>query len=494
MKESAGYNIFHERALFQRKHSLLFFILFPALAMLLGWGLRGFIGGGPYGAMIPGAMVMLAICMLLEVPLMVAAIAVVFGTAGTAMGGEMTYGQTIGFLRNPDTIWWGFAGTSVKGAVWGLLSGTFAGFGLIYQRLKFKTIVTSLGIFLIGFVIGLKLINDPKMLYFSNPFDHPRSESWAGLLFAVTGLLIYLKIKTNAEEFRLVLRFALYGLIGGALGFGLGSLWNTVGVKYGAGFLIIDWWKMMEFSFGLLLGGFLGYAAWRSNNIAKNFDHRMPVTVNKSFTREVMLTIVLGLFIYLVMPLLESYLETINKSDGVLYDSLATIARVVVNYTFIGSLLIIIALRLPDLAFQIAITLTFCHTMIDLVTDSKLFPLLQSSPFIIAFIIIATSSIIAVLVAIFQRKQFVLKSMFLIIVWSTIAVAIIRMFVHADFRFQQDHSLTQIVIGDMFVFDVFVLSALIVSFMVIKNKAFQITTIPHNKRLKADHFSNTRKG
>ena len=33
------------------------FIIYPALAMMLGWGLRGHIGGGPFGAMIPGAMV-----------------------------------------------------------------------------------------------------------------------------------------------------------------------------------------------------------------------------------------------------------------------------------------------------------------------------------------------------------------------------------------------------------------------------------------------------
>src|SRR6185437_9835536 len=86
----------------KRKHSLLYFILFPAISMMLGWGLRGFIGGGPYGAMIPGAMVTFVICMLLDIPLMFATIVVVFGTAGTAMGGEMTYGQTIGFLRNPE--------------------------------------------------------------------------------------------------------------------------------------------------------------------------------------------------------------------------------------------------------------------------------------------------------------------------------------------------------------------------------------------------------
>src|SRR6478735_12133993 len=308
----------------KRKPSLLFFILFPAISMLLGWGLRGFIGGGPYGAMIPGAMVMVAICMLLDVPLLFAAIAVVFGTAGTAMGGEMTYGQTIGFLRNPDTIWWGFTGTSVKGGVWGLSSGLFIGLGLVHQRIKVKTIVTGFLIFLIGFVIGLKLINDPKIIYFSDPFDHPRNESWAGLLFASVGLLIYLKTKTGAEDFRIILRFVLYGLIGGALGFGFGSLWITFGFKYGDRFLIVDWWKMMEFSFGFLLGGFLGFAAWKCRNIDSTIYPKVETKISKSFFVEWIAALLIGLFMYVLMSLLESYLETINGGNGIFYASVAT--------------------------------------------------------------------------------------------------------------------------------------------------------------------------
>ena len=457
----------------KRKPSLLFFILFPAVSMLLGWGLRGFIGGGPYGAMIPGAMVMVAICMLLDVPLLFAAIAVVFGTAGTAMGGEMTYGQTIGFLRNPDTIWWGFTGTSVKGGVWGLSSGLFIGLGLVYQRIKVKTIVTGFLIFLIGFVIGLKLINDPKVLYFSDPFNHPRNESWAGLLFASAGLLIYLKAKTAAEDFRIILRFVLYGLLGGALGFGFGSLWITVGFKYGAQFLIVDWWKMMEFSFGFLLGGFLGFAAWKCRNIDSTIYPKVKTKISKSFFIELIAALLIGLFIYSIMPLLESYLETMNDRNGIFYGSIATIGRVLVSYLFIGCMLILIVLRWPYLAFQIAVTLTFCHCMIDLVTDDHLFAGLQSLP-LLFIAIIAPSFVVSWLVAIFQRKQFVLKSMFLILVWSTMAVAIIRMVAAGEFIFNRNHSLSQVIIGDLFVFNVFIIAAILVSVMVIKNKTFRI--------------------
>ena len=49
------------------KHIKWMFIIFPAVSMLLGWGLRGHIGGGPFGAMIPGALVALSLCMLLRV-------------------------------------------------------------------------------------------------------------------------------------------------------------------------------------------------------------------------------------------------------------------------------------------------------------------------------------------------------------------------------------------------------------------------------------------
>ena len=468
MNVKEEFNTSRRKISFKKKHSLLFFILFPALAMLLGWGLRGFIGGGPYGAMIPGAMVILSICMLLDVPPAFAAIAVVFGTAGTAMGGEMTYGQTIGFLRNPATVWWGFAGTSIKGGVWGLISGLFIGLGLVHRRIKTQTIITGFLIFLIGFVIGIKLINDPKILYFSDPFNHPRKESWAGLLFGAIGLLGYLKIKAGNEDFRIVVRFASYGLIGGALGFGLGSLWITVGVQYGAHFLIIDWWKMMEFSFGLLLGGFLGYATWRTQNINTNMNFKIPVRFNRAFTKELIFTVILGFFVYGAVPLFESYLEMTYKGDGLFYELLATLGRLLLSYTFIGCLLIIIALRWPYVAFQIAVTLTFCHTMIDLITDEKLFPQLQSSSLLTTLIVAGSSLFISVLVAIFQRKQFVLKSMFLILVWSTIAVAIIRMIASGEFHFPPSHSLFQIVIGDMFVFNVFIISAIIVSLIISK--------------------------
>ncbi|HZW66332.1 MAG TPA: hypothetical protein VFF23_11620, partial [Hanamia sp.] len=191
---------------------------------------------------------------------------------------------------------------------------------------------------------------------------------------------------------------------------------------------------------------------------------------------ELVSVMLIGFLMYAAISWLESYLDIINSRDGIFYQSLATIGRVLVNFTFIGCALIMITLRWPHLAFQIAVTLTFCHCVIDLVTDEHLFPALQSSPLLMITIIIAASLVVGLLVAAFQRKQSVLRSMFLILVWSTTAVALVRMFVNGEFSFRPEHSIIQVIIGDLFVFDVFIASAIIVSIMVMKNKAFR--TLP----------------
>ena len=186
------------------QNSLLTFLLFPGIAMLLGWGLRGYIGGGPFGAMIPGAMVALAIGMLLDFRQGFTAILVVFAVVGVGLGGEMTYGQTLGFLRDPDTVWWGNLATTIKGAVWGIGGGAIIGLGLIHRRIPRKTILVAMVLLLIGILVGFKLINDPKIIYFSDPINKPRSESWAGLLFGTLALIGFLKYRLDQKDFSII--------------------------------------------------------------------------------------------------------------------------------------------------------------------------------------------------------------------------------------------------------------------------------------------------
>ena len=67
--------------------------------------------------------------------------------------------------------------------------------------------------------------------------------------------------------------------------------------------------------------------------------------------------------------------------------------------------------------------------------------------------------------------------MFLLLVWSTTAVAVIRMIAGGEFIFNSQHSLSQVIIGDLFVFNVFIISAILVSVMVVKNKASQVSEV-----------------
>ena len=190
------------------------FIVLPSLAMMLGWGLRGHIGGGPFGAMVPGAMVAISLCLLLDLPAAATSAILVFGVVGVGLGGEMTYGQTLGFLRNPGTVWWGTLGTTVKGAVWGLFGGTVIALGFISKQVSKRTVVIAFLLLFAGMLIGFKLINEPRVIYFSGP-DKPRAESWAAILLGTAFMLIWLKNKIEQPFFRLVLRFALFGFIGG---------------------------------------------------------------------------------------------------------------------------------------------------------------------------------------------------------------------------------------------------------------------------------------
>jgi hypothetical protein len=229
--------------------------LLPATAMMLGWGLRGFIGGGPFGAMIPGAMVALSLCLIYRWPN--PAMRAAFGAIGIGFGGIMTYGQTIGFIVKPDSYGWGLLGLTLKGAIWGLLGGAILGLGFTPK----PRIVGPAAILMIGFCwLGWHFVNEPKVIYFSNPIDRPRAEIWAGLLFAGLALLAWLAAR---GLHRPALRFALAGAMGGAIGFGGGGSIHaacTIFVPH----LHLHSWKYMEFFFGFCFGWALAWAAHRT--------------------------------------------------------------------------------------------------------------------------------------------------------------------------------------------------------------------------------------
>ncbi|PHX84868.1 MAG: hypothetical protein CK538_09675 [Opitutia bacterium] len=230
--------------------------------MSIGWGLRGFIGGGSLGVMIPGALVALVLGRALGLPAAIAGRVAAFGAIGIGFGGQETYGQTVRFVTDAGPMFWrGIAGLGVKGALWGLLGGAVFGVGCVAHRLTWRQWAVALGLLVGGTWLGWWLIDEPKLLYFSNLKDRPRAEIWAGLLSGGVFFLGWCAVGLRRAA-RVPVTFALLGAAGGGVGFALGGVSYAGGMALGWAADCYPGWKQMEFCFGALLGAAFGVAAW----------------------------------------------------------------------------------------------------------------------------------------------------------------------------------------------------------------------------------------
>lgn len=268
-------------------------VLLAAMAGGMGWGIRGQYGHET-GAMIAGLLVSLVLVGRHGQGgnLLTMARAAAWATVATGFGGAMTYGQTVGLTHNPDMVGshaalaWGMLGLALKGGVWIGFTGAFLGLGLGGARwCPREWLLLMLG--LLGlFFLGVWLVNEPydpaahrlPWLYFSASWHwtpgvedlRPRREVWGGLWLALLGLIVY---AGRVRGQRLAVRLALWGVLGGALGFPLGQAiqaghaWHPeVLNRLGLAVLAphVNWWNFMETTFGAVWGGVLGLGVWRN--------------------------------------------------------------------------------------------------------------------------------------------------------------------------------------------------------------------------------------
>lgn len=266
-------------------------VILAACAGGMGWGIRGQYGHET-GAMIAGVLVCLTLVMLLgsRLSLSTALRAIAWGTVAMGIGGSMTYGQTIGLTQDASLIGnhaalrWGLLGLGIKGGLWIGFCGLFLGMGLGGVRYGVRELLGLLGSLILVYLGGLYLFNSPfdpshrllPTLYFSATWDwfpdaenlKPRRELWGGLLLVFIALLIYVR---GWKQDRLAFRLAWWGVLGGALGFPLGQCiqayhaWNPA--VFTQGFWLplaphINWWNMMEITFGTVMGAMLGLGLW----------------------------------------------------------------------------------------------------------------------------------------------------------------------------------------------------------------------------------------
>ena len=265
-------------------------MLTTAMAGGMGWGIRGQYGHET-GAMIAGVLVSLILAFLFcpdnrSIHVIRAA---ALGTIAMGFGGSMTYGQTIGLTHdtplvgNWDSLRWGMIGLAIKGGAWIGFFGFFLGLGLGGKRYRpFEMFLLIIGM-LTAVVLGWWLLNSPHdpenkrlpLLYFSDHWKWEpgvelkhRPEIWGGLWCALATGILYTTLIIKDVMAR---HLALWGLLGGALGFPLGqalqatNAWNPDFFSQswvGPFTRRFNWWNIMETVFGTVMGAVLGLGLW----------------------------------------------------------------------------------------------------------------------------------------------------------------------------------------------------------------------------------------
>ena len=270
--------------------------------MALGWAINGMIGSAP-GAAIPGAFIGMAVAGILGIardgrqgeslPALGLARIAAFGAIGFWFGGEMTYGQMFGLtnvnVAGGSHYWWGILGTAVKGSAWQGVGAACIGLGLMRGRYRWWEIALLMTAMTAASVVGVLLLNRPwgpsgslPPVCFSydpvdpaNPKNLPRTEHWAGLWAGLIVLLVYAGL---IKRDRVTFRFGVFGVVGGGLGFSVGQMLQAFSWAHPE-FAFrpwIDWWKVMELTFGFVGGVFIALAALTTPRQALRSDAPEP--------------------------------------------------------------------------------------------------------------------------------------------------------------------------------------------------------------------------
>ncbi len=293
--------------------------------MSVGWGLRGDYGHEA-GAMMPGALFGLALCLAAgradwaRRGATIAALCAI----GWAFGGQMSYGMVIGYTAHADfrNVLYGYASLFVIGGLWGAVGAGILALALTMRRselnaftgpliavyagwklldfsgatewldvrwnpydvdwvaacsalviaLAYGAIVPRtrsacrlIAILASGWLLGFGLLT----MAFGLRMTPPRSDNWAGCVGLSAALVIYLW----RAKHRAALSLMSYGALAGGAGFAIGDFvqmlgraqWGPIGrfpALQGLGY-----WKWMEQLFGLIMGAGVAFGISRMTKL-----------------------------------------------------------------------------------------------------------------------------------------------------------------------------------------------------------------------------------
>ena len=235
---------------------------FVALAVALGWGIRGDFGH-LIGAMYPGAALGLAFAFVSGQESLfrwMPILAAVSGL-GIATGGQMSYGILHGYAQS-DTFLdyaYGFFTLFLQGGAWGVFGCATVGLLLEQERVKPREWLAAAATVLVSGCLLYFLV----VQVFGFHINPPRSDASIGFTGGAIGLFTWLALKKKP----LGLRAAILGYVGFGMGMSVGRLLGNIAnnaqtlawhLADGAsiGPFSINHWNVMEVSVGLI-GGFV---------------------------------------------------------------------------------------------------------------------------------------------------------------------------------------------------------------------------------------------
>ena len=252
-------------------------VIFTALAVSYGWGMRGCVIGGEKGALLPGALLGLCLAFFMcdgEFSYLYLFFAAA-GALSTFYGGTETYGQTLGFVLHPEREGYqnkfhiGILGVFLKGGLWfaiaggmlSLLIGTLS--GEYYSAVEYSILFGLIPVFTL---IGPKIFNSPydkeRKRFPKIYFSLDRAEEWGGNVLLTLAIVILSAVNKDL----LTLGAVLTGFLSGGTGFAVGLILFRLanhGTKKRQFFKklnemhMIEGWKLMEHVFGAVAGGCL---------------------------------------------------------------------------------------------------------------------------------------------------------------------------------------------------------------------------------------------
>lgn len=252
---------------------MVLMLLFTAVSMCYGWGMRGSLMGGEKGAMLPGAIIgmLFVVFTRSEVIMQNWYFFAAAGLMGMTFGGTEPYGETIGTAVEREKETYnrakGYGGLMLKGALWFSIAG-----GYITMALSALTGEVYSAADIIIFCALIPLVQYLGVLVFNKPYNKEKGitpkiyfswdsrEEWGGNVALIAEMLVFAVIRKDT----VTLIEMLFGLVFGAIGWALAIffydgirnpnkkgkyLFNALSQKK-----IADSWKTMEFTLGAMGG------------------------------------------------------------------------------------------------------------------------------------------------------------------------------------------------------------------------------------------------